>query len=54
VRPSLLAARNLLKAALLLGGFVACLAALGWWIGGFGLASVFFVISLLMAGTLHW
>ena len=54
MRPSLLAARNLLKAALLLGGFVASLAALGWWIGGFGLASVFLVVSLLMAGTLHW
>lgn len=54
MRPSLLAARNLLKAALLLGGFVVALTALGWWIGGIGLASVFFVISLLMAGTLHW
>jgi heat shock protein HtpX len=54
VRPSLLAARNLLKAALLLGGFVVALSAFGWWIGGFGVASVFLVVSLLMAGTLHW
>lgn len=54
MRPSFLAARNLLKAALLLGGFVAGLTALGWWIGGIGLAGVFLVISLLMAGTLHW
>ncbi len=28
--------------------------ALGWWIGGFQLASVFLVASLLMVGTLHW
>jgi heat shock protein HtpX len=54
VRPSVLAARNILKATLLVGGFVAALSALGWWIGGFGLASVFFVVGLLMAATLHW
>jgi heat shock protein HtpX len=50
----LLAARNVAKAYLLLGGFVALFAALGWWIGGFRLASVFFVVCLLMASTLHW
>jgi heat shock protein HtpX len=54
VRPGLLAARNIAKAALLLGGFVAALGALGWWIGGFRLASVFFVVGLLMAAILHW
>jgi heat shock protein HtpX len=52
--PALYAARNLLKAIVLLGGFVACLTALGWWLGGLRLASVFFVVGLLMAGTLHW
>ena len=50
----LLAARNIAKAFLLLGGFVAVFTALGWWLGGFRLASVFFVFCLLMAATLHW
>jgi heat shock protein HtpX len=48
------AARNVAKAWLLLGGFVAALSALGWWLGGFRLASVFFVVALLMAATVHW
>jgi heat shock protein HtpX len=48
------AALNVAKAWLLLGGFVALLTALGWWIGSFGLASVFLVTGLLMAATLHW
>jgi heat shock protein HtpX len=48
------AARNVAKAYLLLGGFVGVFAALGWWLGGFRLASVFFVVFLLMAATLHW
>jgi heat shock protein HtpX len=50
----LAAARNVAKAFLLLGGFVAVFAAFGWWIGGIRLASVFFVVCLLMAATLHW
>jgi heat shock protein HtpX len=50
----LLAARNLLKAWLLLGGFVVAFAALGWWLGGVRLASVFFVVCLLMASTVFW
>jgi heat shock protein HtpX len=50
----LLAARNVAKACLLLGGFVAVFAALGWWINGLRLASVFFVVCLLMAATLYW
>jgi heat shock protein HtpX len=49
-----LAARNVAKAYLLLGGFVAVFAALGWWINGPRLASVFFVVCLLMAATLYW
>jgi heat shock protein HtpX len=49
-----LAARNVAKAYLLLGGFVAVFAALGWWLGGLRLASVFLVVFLLMAATLHW
>ena len=49
-----LTARNILKAWLLLGGFVAAFTALGWWIGGLGLASVFFVVCLLMAATVFW
>jgi heat shock protein HtpX len=50
----LLAARNVAKVYLLLGGFVAVFAALGWWLGGFRLASVFLVVCLLMVATLHW
>jgi len=50
----LVAARNLFKAWLLLGGFVVAFAALGWWIGGLRLASVFFVVCLLMAATVFW
>jgi heat shock protein HtpX len=38
----------------LLGGFVAALAAFGWWLGGLRLASVFFVVGLLMAATVYW
>ncbi|TMJ96742.1 MAG: protease HtpX [Actinobacteria bacterium] len=54
MRPSLHAARNVAKAWLVLGGLVALLTALGWWLGGFGLASLFFVVACLMAGTLFW
>ncbi len=50
----LVAARNILKAWLLLGGFVVAFAALGWWLGGLRLASVFFVVCLLMAATVFW
>ena len=54
MRTRLHAVRNVLKALLLLGGFVAALVALGWWIGGFRLGSVFFVVGLLIAATIHW
>ena len=50
----MLAAKNVAKAFLLLGGFVALFTAFGWWLGGIRLASVFFVVCLLMAATLHW
>jgi len=50
----LLIARNVAKAALLLGGFAALLTALGWWLGGIRLGSLFFVTSLLMVATLYW
>jgi hypothetical protein len=49
-----LAAKNVAKAFLLLGGFVGVFTAFGWWVGGIRLASVFFVVCLLMAATLHW
>lgn len=54
MRPGLYAALNVGKAFLLLGGWVAGLGALGWFLGGVGLGSVFFVVALLMAATIHW
>lgn len=51
---ALYAARNIFKTFLLLGGLVALFTALGWWINGFGLASLFFVAALLVAATIHW
>jgi heat shock protein HtpX len=54
VRSTLVAVRNIAKAWLLLGGLAGGLFALGWWIGGFRLGSVFFVVGLLMAATVYW
>jgi len=54
VRTTLLAARNVAKAWLFLGGLVAALTALGWWLGGIRLASLFLVAALLMVATLYW
>lgn len=54
MRTAVLVARNIAKAWLLLGGLVGTLFALGWWIGGFRLGSVFFVVGLLMAATVFW
>jgi heat shock protein HtpX len=54
VRASLLAARNLAKALLLYGALAGGLFALGWWIGGVRLGSVFLVVGLLMAATVYW
>ena len=48
----MLAARNLAKAWLLLVGFSAVFAALGWALGGYRLASLFLFCSLLSAGGL--
>jgi heat shock protein HtpX len=47
-------ARNVVKAFVFLGGFAALLTALGWWLGGFRVASLFFVVALLMVATLFW
>ncbi len=52
--PKLYAARNVGKALLLLGSLAAFLAALGWWLGGFRLASVFLAVALLMVSILYW
>lgn len=54
MRTAVLAARNITKAWLLLGGLAGGLFALGWWIGGLRLGSVFFVVGLLMAATVYW
>ncbi|MDQ3890026.1 MAG: M48 family metalloprotease [Actinomycetota bacterium] len=54
MRTLLFVVRNAAKASLLLGGFVAVLTVLGWWLGGFRLASIFFVVALLMTATVHW
>src|SRR6266545_669876 len=48
----MLAARNLAKAWLLLVGFCVALAALGWALGGYRLASIFLFCGLLSAGGL--
>src|SRR6266545_4631140 len=48
----MLAARNLAKAWLLLVGFCVALAALGWALGGYRLASIFLFVGLLSAGGL--
>jgi heat shock protein HtpX len=47
-------ARNIAKAFLLYAGWVAALTALGWWLGGFRLASIFLVVGMLMAATVYW
>jgi heat shock protein HtpX len=54
VRSRLLAARNIAKALLLYGALAGGLAALGWWLGGVRLGSVFLVVGLLMAATVFW
>jgi heat shock protein HtpX len=48
----MLAARNLAKAWLLLVGFCAAFAALGWALGGYRLASIFLFCALLTSGGL--
>lgn len=54
MRPAVYAARNVVKAWIFLGGFVALLGGFGWWLGGIRVASLFFVVALLMAATLFW
>lgn len=54
MRPAVHAARNIAKAWLLHGGYVALLGAFGWWIGGFRIASLFLVVGLLMSATVFW
>jgi heat shock protein HtpX len=54
MRGTLLVARNVAKAALLYGALAGGLFALGWWIGGVRLGSVFLVVGLLMAATVFW
>src|ERR687892_2651876 len=54
MRASLLATRNVAKALLLYGALAGGLFALGWWIGGVRLGSVFLVVGLLMAATVYW
>ena len=51
---SLVIARNVARAWLFLGGFVALLAACGWWLGDLRVASLFFVVALLMVATVFW
>lgn len=46
--------RNILKAWSLFAIAIAGLTALGWWLGDLRLASVFFVVALLMAATITW
>ena len=43
-----------MKAWLFLGGFTALLTALGWWLGGLPLGSLFLVVGLLMVSTVYW
>ena len=50
----LLAARNILKALLLLMGFCALLGALGWLLGGSRLGEIFVFAGALIAGALYW
>lgn len=54
MRSRLLAARNILKALLLYGVVSGGLFALGWWLGGLRVGSVFLVVGLLMAATVFW
>ncbi len=54
MRGTFLAARNAVKALLLYGALAGGLFALGWWLGGLRLGSVFLVVGLLMAATVYW
>jgi heat shock protein HtpX len=47
-------ARNLLKVWLLLIGFCAALGGIGWWVGGFRVASISIFCALLAAAAAYW
>jgi heat shock protein HtpX len=49
-----LAARNILKALLLLVGFCGILGLLGWALGGYRLLEIFVFCGALLAGALYW
>ena len=49
-----LAARNILKALVLLVGFCAVLGLLGWALGGYRFLSIFVFAGALLAGALYW
>ena len=49
-----LAARNILKALVLLVSFCAALAFLGWGLGGYRLLEIFVFAGALIAGALYW
>lgn len=54
MRAGLRATANVLKAVVLLGGFAALVTGLGWLLGGLGVAALFALAGLLMAGTAWW
>jgi heat shock protein HtpX len=54
VRSRLFVARNVAKALIFYGVIAGGLFALGWWLGGVRLGSVFLVVGLLMAATVFW
>jgi heat shock protein HtpX len=49
-----LAARNILKALVLLVGFCGILGLLGWALGGYRLLEIFVFAGALLAGALYW
>jgi heat shock protein HtpX len=50
----LLAARNILKALILLVGFCGLLGGLGWLLGGYRLLEIFVFVGALLAAALYW
>jgi hypothetical protein len=54
MRTALAAARNLLKAWLLLVGVCGGLGLIGWGLGGLRFASLFICFGLLVAAAVYW
>ena len=54
MRRALLPARNIAKAWLLLVGVCAAFGALGWYVGGVGVLSVFVFCAVLVAAAVFW